>query len=150
MDKIVRRITRITVLLVTVAAIMGCQRTSLIGELAGQWQIMEITYPDGLKIKVPQKYPQRYYCFYRHTAELTYAGYEKTSKNMAVMHYDKPSLSLEFVYGLPDGYESWGIVLPEGQKPVAGTTINYHIEHQTRENLVLVTDVGTHIILRKF
>lgn len=146
MDKIVRRITRITVLLVTAAAIMGCQRTSLIGELAGQWQITEIIYPDGHTVEAPQ----RYYCFYRHTAELTYPGYEKSSKNMAVMHYDNPSLSLEFVYGLPDGYESWGIVLQEGQKPVAGTMINYHIEQQTRENMVLVTDAGTRIILRKF
>ena len=68
-------------------SLAGCRETPLIGPLAGQWQITHMTDAEGHDVTVSD----RYYCFYRHTAQLTAPGETKITANMT---YDNPSTEL--------------------------------------------------------
>lgn len=123
----------------------GCRNdVPLIGDLAGQWQIQEIAYPDGTVVS----YPQRYYCFYRHTAQLTAPGNVKETANMI---YDNPDLSLEFPNVSPLWLSSWGVSAPEGaDETTRGWVQRYHIDRLDRSHLVMTTEQGTTITMRKY
>lgn len=126
------------------ASFFGCRELPLVGDLAGQWQVMEIVYPDGSVVVSPE----RYYCFYRHTAQLTAPGNVKETANMI---YDNPELSLEFPNVAPVWLSSWGVSAPEGSDDTyRGWVQRYHIDHLDNSRLVMTTEQGTRITLRKY
>lgn len=115
-----------------------------IGRLAGQWQITEIAYPDGHKVERPE----RYYCFYRTVGQLTAPGGVKVTANM---DYEYPDLSLEFPYDPPGWLAEWGIIAPEGSDATTRNWVQrYHIDRLDGGHLVMTTEQGVTITLRKY
>lgn len=126
----------------------SCRDLPLIGDLAGQWQILTLEYPDGtVTPTTPEKY--YYYCFYRHTAQLFYYGL--SHGHTANMDYDNPDITLEFPYMTGNELANWGITVPEGTDgTVKGWTQHYVIEKLDDERLVLRTDQGVTITMRRY
>ncbi|MCM1348198.1 MAG: lipocalin-like domain-containing protein [Firmicutes bacterium] len=124
---------------------MGCfHELPLIGDLAGQWQITKIEYPDGRVVENPLTY----YCFYRHTAQLT--KYDRV-KHTANMVYNYPEISLEFPEVSPVWLTEWGIIPPaDADSEYRGWVQNYHIDRLNSSYLVMTTEQGVKLTLRKF
>lgn len=134
------------ILVAVVAAITtgSCRELPLIGDLAGQWQIQSMTGPDGRDITVAE----RYYCFYRHTAQLTAPQGAKQTANMI---YDYPDISLEFPLVSPIWLTDWGVIPPEGcDDSYRGWVERYHIDHLDKKRLVMTTAQGVTITLKKY
>lgn len=139
-----KKIARILSLVILLAVAGSCRELPLIGDLAGQWQVTKIVYPDGRVVESPQ----RYYCFYRHTAQLHPGRGAATTANMT---YDNPSLTLQFPTTQPRNLEAWGIVVPENTPTGTIEWIQkYHIDHLSSERLVMTTEQGVEITCRKF
>lgn len=137
-------ITRIFAALVLFTFFSGCRELPLIGDLAGQWQIVSIVYPDGNVVNNPE----RYYAFYRHTAQLTAPGGNKHTANMT---YDNPELALEFPKVSPIWLSEWGVSVPEGSDDATrGWVQRYHIDKLDNSHLVMTTAEGAVITLRKY
>lgn len=143
MDKI-KKFACILGLAAIISMMAGCRELPLIGELAGQWQVSEIVYPDGTTVTAPE----RYYCFYRHTAHLTcYANIRHTAN----MTYDYPDLALEFPNVSPCQLTSWGVFAPpEANDETRGWIQRYTIDRLTDSQLIMTTAEGTRITLRKY
>ena len=130
--------------LVMATGLPGCRELPLIGDLAGQWQITKMTAADGTDMTVPE----RYYCFYRHTAQLTAPGAVKHTANMT---YDNPELTLEFPENSPLDLVGWGIIPPDDATAYEkGWVVRYHIDRLDNGHLVMTTDQGVSITLRKY
>lgn len=139
-----RLLTFIIAALTIMAGATACRELPLDGELSGQWQITSIVYPDGRTVEAPQ----RYYCFYRHTAQLTAPG---NVKNTANMIYDYPSISLTFPTESPIWLTDWGVTPPEGSTDeTRDFTEHYTISRLTNSDLVMTTAEGVTITLRKY
>ncbi len=122
----------------------SCRELPLIGDLAGQWQIQRIEYPDGKVVDAPQ----RYYRFYRHTAQLAPGVSVITTANMT---YENPSITLQFPTTQPRRLEPWGIVVPDNTPEGTIEWIQkYHIDELTSERLVMTTEQGVVITCRKY
>ena len=92
--------------------------------------------------------PQRYYCFYRHTAQLRPGGGAAITANMT---YDNPSLTLQFPSTQTRILDAWGIVVQENTPTGTIEWIQkYHIDHLSSERLVMTTEQGVEITCRKF
>lgn len=141
----VRKLIYNTALMMLMAiGLVGCRELPLIGDLAGQWQIEKMTTADGEDITVAD----HYYCFYRHTAQLTaYGGI----KNTANMTYDNPSLALEFPDVSPIYLAEWGVAAPEGADAETRDWVQlYYIDRLDDHHLVMTTAQGVTITLRKY
>lgn len=125
-------------------SLAGCRETPLIGPLAGQWQITHMTDAEGHDVTVSD----RYYCFYRHTAQLTAPGETKITANMT---YDNPSLSLEFAEDSPVFLTDWGVTPPpDATAETRNWVEHYHIDRLDNDHLVMTTAEGITITLRKY
>lgn len=70
----------------------GCSKGELHGELEGNWEIMQVTAPDGQDMEV---IPQRYYAIMRNVIQLRiYGSYITTG----ALSYQEPYLTLDFPY----------------------------------------------------
>lgn len=142
---ILRTLSIITIVL-TALGTTSCRELALNDDLDAQWQIMSIDYPDGTQIgAVPY-----YYCFYRHTANLTTPDKYPITANLT---YEGNDLTLEFPYvDYPSQLAPWGITMPDDMtEPVEeGYTIHYTVNHLSSKKLVMTTDLGVTITCRKF
>lgn len=143
-----KNITRILSIIIITIATMGstsCRELALNGDLDAQWQVMTLDYPDGTQ-SAPGQY---YYCFYRHTANLTTPGLYPITANLT---YDGDDLTLEFPYvSSPTQLAPWGITVPDdATKPQGGWIIHYTVNHLSSKKLVMTTDLGITITCRKF
>ncbi len=143
-NSVMKRLTQILTAAILLLVGGSCRELPLIGDLAGQWQIQKIVYPDGQVVENPQ----RYYNFYRHTAQLGPGGGVNRTANMT---YDNPELSLEFPTTDPRSLEAWGIVVPDDTPEGTIRWVqNYHIDKLTSERLVMTTEEGAEITCRKY
>ena len=135
---------KLALILANILILVGlgsCQDTPLIGDLAGQWQITKIEYPDGTVV-------ERYYCFYRHTAQLT--GGEVHTEHTANMTYDKPDITLEFPRAGGWQLTQWGIIATDTPGESTTWVQKYHIDTLNGSKLVMTTEQGVVIYCRKF
>lgn len=141
MVKKIKMMMWLALMMVSAGVMNGCRELPLIGDLAGQWQITEVVYADGEVVTNPQ----RYYCFYRHTAQLTAPGGVKVTANMT---YEYPDLELEFPKDDLIWLSEWGVLPSEesGSEHVQ----RYHIDKLDRDHLEMTTEQGVRISLRKY
>lgn len=132
-------------LLLCALCMTSCHDMPEIGDLAGQWQIQEINYPDGSELIAPE----RYYCFYRTVALLTAPGNVMIAANL---DYHHPDFSLSFPRDDPRFLKSWGIILTEEEQQNVELpfTVNYHINSLSKSHLEMTTDHGVVIKLKKY
>lgn len=122
----------------------SCRDMPQIGDLAGQWQIQKITFPDGTVVESPQ----RYYCFYRSVAELTAPGNIMIPANM---DYSSPDIALTFTRDSAAFLRDWGIIPDTDEDPYKlPFTEHYHINTLTSSHLEMTTSKGVIIKLRKY
>lgn len=141
---VMKRLTQIFTAMILLIAGGSCRELPLIGDLAGQWQIQQIVYPDGRTVENPQ----HYYNFYRHTAQLSPGRGVDHTANMA---YDNPDLTLQFPTTQPRGLGAWGIVVPDDTPEGTIEWVQkYHIDVLTSERLVMTTEQGVQITCRKY
>ncbi len=80
-------------ILATVACVaVSCSKGELHGDLEGNWQIMQVTDPEGKDMEV---IPQRYYSIMRDVIQLRIYG-DRISTG--ALSYSEPYLTLEFPY----------------------------------------------------
>lgn len=139
-----KKLTHILLIIFMGLWLNGCRDMPEIGDLAGQWQIQKITFPDGTVVESPQ----RYYCFYRSVAELTAPGNTMIPANMV---YSNPDITLTFTRDYPAYLRDWGIILNEDEDPFGlPFTEHYHIRTLTSSHLEMTTGHGVTIKLRKY
>lgn len=142
MKNIIRALTLIILTLTTMSA---CRELPLNGDLDAQWQITSITYPDGKVVDPEGKY---YYCFYRHTGQLTGLDGLKITANIV---YEGSSLSMEFPRENPWHLAPWGITCPaDTPTDQIGYTAHFTVDHLSSKTLVLTTSVGVIISCRRY
>lgn len=126
----------------------GCTKSSINGDLDGQWQVLEVTKGD-----VSVKFPEGeiyYYNFYLHTFQLTYTG-NRSTRMTGNMVYDKEAATLGLELGfvkegrvdktLIDRLVYWGF-------PVSGEAV-MKIRELTGSRLVMEHGDVT-VVCRKF
>lgn len=116
----------------------SCRETPINGNLDGQWQIMTVE-GRGDSIYRPDR---RYFCFYRHTANLTYYGSATIGANLTFRD-DIDSLTIE----LPTKGTWLG---PWGVPHVTPYTIRFKVLHLSRKSLIMLLDDSVTFTLRKF
>lgn len=124
--------------LILALTITACNEGPINGHLDGQWQIMTVDYPDGSSL-APDRY---YFCFYRHTANLTHYGETSLPANLV---YNEASRSLSL--SLPSDHDwlgGWGI---PRHTP---TTLHFQIVSLSRKSLIMTLDTTATFTLRKF
>lgn len=133
---------------VILGGLCGCSKQSDLGDLDGQWQVMEVT-----RAGVAETFPEDeiyYYNFYLHTFQLSYTG-KRSIRLTGNLTYSKDSdklgLELGFVKAgrvdkkLLDRLVYWGI-------PRSGEVV-MQIKELTSSRLVMQHDDVT-IVCRKF
>lgn len=131
-------------ILFTALWLNSCRDMPEIGDLAGQWQITEIIYPDSTVVKSPE----RYYCFYRSIAHLSAPGNVMITANN---EYNHPEMTLVFQRECAKYMYDWGIIAGEGEDPMAKPfTEHYHISTLTAKRLEMKTGHGVIIKLKKY
>ncbi len=124
---------------VSLISICACRKLPQIGDLAGQWRIESIDYPDGSKTGRNGYY----YCFYRDLAQLS-------GKIVAMMDYERPEITLEFKKTNPEKLKSWGITVSAEDVDTMHWYQHYHIDRLKGSSLIMTTPQGSTITLSKF
>lgn len=123
---------------ITIAATSACREAPINGHLDGQWQIMSVEYSDGQTL-APDRY---YFCFYRHTANLTHYGETHLGANIS---YTPESKSLIIDIPAPNEWlGGWGI---NRHSP---TSLDFQIVSLSRKHLIMTLDSTATFTLRKF
>lgn len=131
-------------LIIAICAALGitaasCADMPLIGRLEGQWQIMNVEYPSGRTV-VPDRH---YFCFYRHTANLTYYGISWLYGANLDYREEADSLTIDIPTGGID-LAGWGIDRITPQR------LDFRILDLTRKRLVMLYEDSVTFTLRKF
>lgn len=125
----------------------SCRELSLDGDLAGQWKVTEIKFPDGSVMTPPET--DAHYCIYRHTAMLTSVSKGSIKANI---DYDYPTLVMGFARGVGYAPRYFGLLTPEGYVTDNRTplTVTFNITSLSSGHLEMTSDQGVTIIARKF
>ena len=128
----------LSVALLIILFLSGCNKKSINGDLDGRWQIMEIER-NGVSEYVKDQ--QLYYNFYLHVCNLSWYGFFYTDGNMK---YEDKTLWLQFPYiNTPQGIEKlkdYGIY---------SNPVTFQVELLTKSKLIL-KEGDLIITLRKF
>lgn len=141
MKKILPLLAAITILL----GAASCRKLPLHGDFSGMWQILTIEYPDGT---VKESNHDYYYCFNRHVVMLRQNGNGYLNGNLT---YNDTDFTLQFFDVYTRYLAHWGITLPEGMDHYTGeVVINYTIDKLTSKQLIVTTEQGVTITMRKY
>lgn len=143
----IRLLISMLLALLCAGASTSCRELSQIGDLAGQWQVLSIDYPDGTTVD-----PQGavFYNFYRDVAQLRDNDGGRSTASMA---YDEQAskMTLHFPYSSPYALAQWGITCPDPElEAVKDFTISFDIKTLTSDRLVITSQYGVTISMRKF
>lgn len=127
----------ITILFCLVLTASGCQKTSINGDLDGQWQVMDVQ-PAPEEIIINERL---YYCFYMHTCMLTYYDGGLTNGNF---QFDGNHISMDF----PNATHSDAITALK-QYGIYHNPVTFEIVTLNKKHMILKNDDAV-ITLRKF
>lgn len=142
-----RYILAVSIMLMMICA-SSCRKSEINGDLDGQWQYVSVDYPDGISTE-----PKGFYlCISLHLAQLTDShGISNRMIHTANMTYSGDRMLLEFPRASYNDIEPWGFVAPDGSDMDAvGVTVGFRISHLSSERLVLISDEGVTITMRKY
>lgn len=124
------------------ANVTSCRELPTDKALDHQWRMVSVEYADGT-VADPG---ERYYCFYRHTAELTSWG---AINYVANMEQTDNLIKLSFPDQDPRYLKYWGIVVPEELD--TDFTVVFEVRKLTSSTLILEDlSCGTVLTMRKF
>ena len=134
-------------LAVFVLSTSACRELLLDGDLAGQWKLTQIQFPDGTVVTADET--DVHYRFYRHLGTFFSVKYGSFKANI---DYNYPKLVMDFAAGVGYYPRAFGIIPPEDYKPAEGTpmVVTYTISKLSSSHLEMTSDQGVTIIARKF
>lgn len=127
----------VTITLIFVSLIPGCQKTPINGNLDGEWEVMEVI-TENVKPEPSDRY---FYNFSRHVCQLTLFGYPFTNGSLI---YDGDIMTLNFPFVVStsekDLLKQYGIFT---------NPVSFDVKFEGKSRLILSND-ETLIILKKF
>lgn len=142
MKKIITAIS----IMILLSSLSSCRKLALHGDFSGMWQVLSIQWPDGTVEPSNHEYS---YCFNRNVVMLRQYGDKAVLGNMV---YHETDFTLQFPGASMSYLRHWGIIAPTGDTGPDWRefTVTFTVDRRTSSQMVITSDQGVTVTLRKY